>query len=83
MSNMLVHIPPNNPLHKYFVFVSEEIDLTKHGIDSYDGRNIQFEYQKSLAAGVYGFRSHEIRDRFMSMVNGGSERERAFIAKFA
>jgi len=81
-SFMYVHIPAHNTLHKHFAFVSEEIVLTKEGVMPYDERVIPVEFQKTLNAGVYGFRDKETRDTFISMINKSSDIERAFIAKF-
>lgn len=79
-SVMQVHLPRHNALHRHFAFVAQEIDLTKHITLLYDSQSREGEYKKQLAAGVYGFRSKEARDRFVAMLNGASENEVAFIA---
>ena len=81
-SFMHVHIPVHNSLHKHFAFVSEEIDLTKEVVMPYDKRTLVAEFQKTLAAGVYGFRDRDSRDLFINMINKSVDIERAFIAKF-
>lgn len=79
-SVMRVHVPQANDLHKHFAFVAQEIDLTKEVIILYDERSTKADMQKSLMAGIYGFRSKENRDRFISMLNGAGANEIAFIA---
>lgn len=81
MSSIIqVHVPKHNDLHKHFAFVSQEIDLQKETQILYDGNSREASLHKTLFAGIYGFRSKETRDRFISMLNGSSENEVAFIA---
>lgn len=79
-SVMQVHLPRLNILHKHFAFVAQEIDLQKVINLLYDGELREATAHKQLSAGVYGFRNKETRDRFISMLNGASDLEIAYIA---
>jgi hypothetical protein len=79
-SVMRVHLPLANAFHKHFAFVTQEIDLTKVGQVGYDERMIEGSFHKSLMAGIYGFRSKDARDSFISMLNRSGIDEVAFIA---
>lgn len=79
-SVMRVHIPQNNSSHIHFAFVAMEVDLTKVGKLPYDDRVIGCEFTKTVLAGLYGFPNKELRNRFVSSLNGAADIELAFIA---
>lgn len=81
VSTVTVHMPHKDREFQHFAFVVNSVELTKVGKISYADQDKPCEFLSEVVAGIYGFTNKEVRNRFISAVNGASDVEIAYIAQ--